>query len=192
MAVSANLTVGQLLTSNIANTYMLNSGLVYVGQTTATSGTTFDLSSCFSATYDSYKVVLSDIRTAAAGGVSLQLMNGTTPVATNYAWAFMRVAYDASTAPTASGYPATTSSWATATSTGTAATAVSIEIFNPFLAQYSYYQIGGSDTRGTSGYGFLGGGGTHTLATSYNSLRFTITGTTISNVQATIYGYRKA
>lgn len=185
-------TTGEVLTASDTNTYLANSGLVYVGQTTATSGTTFDLSSCFSATFDSYKVVLSDIRTAAAGGVSVQLMNGTTPVATNYAWAFMRVAYDATTAPAASGYPATTSSWATGTSTGTAATAISMEIFNPFLSQYSYYQIGGSDTRGTSGYGFLGGGGTHTLATSYNSLRFTVSGTTITNVQATIYGYRKA
>ena len=185
-------TTGELLTASDTNTYLANSGLVYIAQTTATTGTTLDLAGCFSATYDSYKVILSDIRTAGAGGVSLQLMNTTTPVATNYAWAFMRVAYDATTAPAASGYPATTSSWATGTSTNTSATAVSIEIFNPFLAQYSYYQIGGSDARGTSGYGFLGGGGTHTLATSYDGLRFTITGTTITNVRANVYGYRKA
>jgi len=165
-------------------------GMWKVGSVTATSGTTFDLSNCFSADYDAYKVIISNLKLSSVGSISIQLMNGTTPVATNYAWAVMQVAYDASTGPGGSGYPATVSSWATQITGGTIGTASSIEIFNPFQADYTYYQFSSTDNRGTNGYGLRSGGGTHTLSTSYSSLRFTASAT-ITSATATIYGYRK-
>ena len=185
-------TSGEVLTASDTNTYLTNSGLVYVGQTIATSGTTFDINNCFSAAYDSYHVVLSDIRLAGAGSMTFQLMNGSTPSNSNYAWAFTRVAYDATTSINGSGYPSYVSSWSTSLTAGTTASAFSMDIFNPYLAQYSYYQCNATDNRGVNGYGIQIGGGTHASASSYSSLRFTITSTTITNITATVYGYRKA
>jgi hypothetical protein len=177
---------GEVLTAADMNAV----GLWKVGSVTATSGTTFDLSNCFSANYDAYKVIISNLKLSAVGSISIQLMNGTTPVATNYAWAVMQVAYDASTGPGGSGIPATVSSWATQITGGTIGTASSIDIFNPFQADYTYYQFFSTDNRGVNGYGLRSGGGTHTLSTSYSSLRFTAS-QTITSATATIYGYRK-
>jgi len=184
-------TTGEVLTAADTNTYLANSGLVYVGQNTATSGNTLNLLGCFTADYDAYKVVLTNIRATAGTSITFQLLSGSTPVATNYAWAFARVDYLGSSAPFASGFPATVSSWDSGTSIGTSAAACTLEIQNPFLAQFSYYQVAGTDWRGTSGYGQISGGGTHTLATSYTGLRINTPGT-FTNIQAVVYGYRKA
>jgi hypothetical protein len=185
-------TTGEVLTAADTNTYLANSGLVYVGQTTATSGTTLDLSNCFSSTYDAYRIVLSDIRLAGSGSINFQLMNGTTPATTNYAWAFTRVAYDSTTSINGSGYPSYASTWITSNTSGTVSSAFSMDVFNPFLAQVSYYQCNATDNRGVNGYGLQLGGGTQYDATSYSSMRFTLTASTISNITATCYGYRKA
>ena len=60
-------TSGQVLTAADTNTYLANSGLVYV-----TSGTigvavsSVTVSSVFSSTYDSYKIVISGMSTSAS------------------------------------------------------------------------------------------------------------------------------
>jgi hypothetical protein len=187
MATPPTFTAGSILTASQMN----NVGLWRVGSATATSGTTLDIANCFSSDFDAYRVVLSNVRFAAAGSFSFQLMNGTTPSASNYAWAVQQVAYDASGGPSGSGYPSYVTNWRTISDFSTSAGAFSCDIFNPFLAQYSYYSFNGTDSRAINGYGLRVGGGIHADATSYSSLRFTTTASTITNVVATVYGYRK-
>jgi len=77
-------TTGEVLTASDTNTYLANSGLVWVGGATiGTAVSSVNLTSVFSSTYDSYRVVF---RTNSATGNSNFLMRfGTgTAVATNY------------------------------------------------------------------------------------------------------------
>jgi hypothetical protein len=50
-------TVGEVLTAADTNTYLGNSGLVYITQVALTSGSSVTVSNCFSTTYNSYRVV---------------------------------------------------------------------------------------------------------------------------------------
>lgn len=179
-------------TGTVATTADL--GLVYITEASATSGTTLDITSCFSASYDAYRIVISDFRTPAGASLTLQLLSGSTPATTNYAWAFSRVAYDATTPAVASGYPATVSSWATQITTGNpsgTASAAAFDLYNPFLVQQSFFSIQSHDSRGTSGYGVITGGGTHTTAASYNGIRFTLSTSTFTSFKVRVYGYRQ-
>jgi hypothetical protein len=166
-------------------------GLWKVASATATSGTTLDISNCFSSDYDAYKLVITDLRTTNDASFSLQLLNGSTPATTNYAWAFARVAYDATTPPAASGYPSYVSSWASQVSAGTVSSAFTMEIFDPYLAQFSYFTCNSTDKRGVNGYGVINGAGVHATASSYTGIRVTLSANAFTNATATVYGYRK-
>jgi hypothetical protein len=195
MAVKSNFAAGEILTASNVNTYLTNGGLVYITQVTATSGTTVDVTSVFSSSYDAYRFVISDFRTPAGASVTMQLMNGTTPVATNYAWAYARTDYTGTSVPTASGFPAYVAQWATQCTVGNPANEAigfTFDLLNPYLAQVTYLQINSQDSRGTSGYGLISGGGTHYARTSYDGLRMTLTASTIQNIKIRVYGYRQA
>ena len=59
-------TQGEKVTTNLANTYMTNGGLVWISSTTVGSGvTTVTVSNAFSATYDSYRIVVRGITPSA-------------------------------------------------------------------------------------------------------------------------------
>ena len=83
-------TTGEVLTASDTNTYLANSGLVYIKQQTIGSAVaTVNVTSAFSNTYDNYKVVI-------AGGSStssqpLKLQFGST--ATGYNFALIYAAY---------------------------------------------------------------------------------------------------
>jgi len=67
-------TTGEVLTASDTNTYLANSGLVYV--TSATIGTTVSsvtVSNCFSATYDHYKIVISNGSSSTTSNLAFQL-----------------------------------------------------------------------------------------------------------------------
>jgi hypothetical protein len=51
-------TTGEVLTASDTNTYLANSGLVYVGGTSFSAQSTVNLDSVFSATYQNYKIEL--------------------------------------------------------------------------------------------------------------------------------------
>ena len=79
-------TAGSVLTASDTNTYLANSGLVYVTQVTVGSGvTTVNITSCFNSTYDNYLISWANI-TATANSTVLQgkLLVGTTPNASNW------------------------------------------------------------------------------------------------------------
>lgn len=85
MAVTANLSAGQVLTASTVNNYMINSGLVYVGGGSFTGATSFDVTG-FSSTYKYYRLVHSAKRvdSNAASVLYGQLVNGTTVRNTSY------------------------------------------------------------------------------------------------------------
>lgn len=183
---------GEVLTASDTNTYLNNGGLVYINEFSATSGTTIDLTNVFSATYDAYRVVISDFRTAAGASIIAQFLASGSVVNTNYAWSFMRADMAGTYLGAGSGTGATTSSWATQITTSTNAVGAMFDVFNPYLAQYSYYVMYATDNRGITGYGAQYGTGVHQSATSYASMRLTLSASSFTNIKVRVYGYRQA
>lgn len=54
-------TTGEVLTASDTNTYLANSGLVYV-KSQALSGATVTVTNCFSSTYDAYRIVFDGVK----------------------------------------------------------------------------------------------------------------------------------
>lgn len=66
----------EVLTSADTNTYLANSGLVYVASTTFSASSGVEMSNCFSSTYDNYEVHLTYYGSATTN-TSFQMMTGT-------------------------------------------------------------------------------------------------------------------
>ena len=176
-------TTGEVLTAADTNTYLANSGLVYI-TSTALSGSSTVISNCFSATYDSYRCVLSNyqsngtwvtIKLGSANtgyyyaGSAANFVNG------NFTGGFYgdnntafaaAVALSSSTAITAGGY---------------------FELYNPFLTTETTFQSSVIYAT-TSGYGGTVTGFQNS-DTSFTSM--TLSGTSMSGTLR-IYGYRQA
>jgi len=69
-------TTGEVLTASDTNTYLANSGLVYVASTTFSGSTGVEMSNCFSSTYDNYEVHTTLYGSGTTNTV-FQLMTGT-------------------------------------------------------------------------------------------------------------------
>ena len=69
-------TTGEVLTASDTNTYLANSGLVYVGGVTVSGSTPIvDLGTCFNSSYDNYRIVINNVQ--ASADLSLKFYLGT-------------------------------------------------------------------------------------------------------------------
>ena len=69
-------TTGEVLTASDTNTYLANSGLVYVSSTTFSASTGVEMQNCFSSTYDNYLLNITYYGSASTN-TSWQFMSGT-------------------------------------------------------------------------------------------------------------------
>jgi hypothetical protein len=69
-------TTGEVLTAADTNTYLANSGLTYITSASLT-GVTNTFSNCFSTTYDSYRIVISNLNNATGSTRQMSLRMGT-------------------------------------------------------------------------------------------------------------------
>jgi hypothetical protein len=174
----------EVLTSADTNTYLANSGLVYV--TSATIGTTVSsvtVSSAFSATYDNYLIMTTG--GVASGDINMRVTLGST--ATGYYFSGTYVQY---TSTTVNGRAsANDTSW-DAGYGNTNSCSSRIELENPFNAKRTIIRSAATNP-GTAAYmnsyaGFLND------ATSYTAFTITPGGGTMTGGTITVYGYRKA
>ncbi len=77
-------TTGEVLTASDTNTYLANSGLVYVASKTWTSTSAAQqIDSCFTSTYDNYRIVFYAAGSTTGNDfVNFRLVDGTSPVTT--------------------------------------------------------------------------------------------------------------
>jgi hypothetical protein len=79
----------EVLTASDTNTYLNNGGLVYISNTTITAGSpTATVSSCFSSTYDRYKIVISTSASAAGGTQGFILIPNGSNVGNYTSWMY--------------------------------------------------------------------------------------------------------
>jgi hypothetical protein len=174
---------GEVLTASDTNTYLANSGLVYIKQQTVGSGVgSVTVSSAFSSTYDNYKIIYSG--GAGSTGGALQLNLGST--ITGYYGALI-YGTSAGGGPTTAGY---NNGLAWTHSAGVTATGISadLDLIAPFLSVRT--RLANASYNDDSAFGTVNGFLADT--NSYTAFTFTPTGGTLTGGKIYVYGYRTA
>jgi hypothetical protein len=186
-------TTGEVLTASDTNTYLANSGLVYVTSVTAGAGSsTLVIDNCFSSTYTNYVIVF-NISGYAVGPLYMQLRTGSgNDTAATYAYARNYFRWDGGASGGDSTMTGTT--FTVGYCGGGSVTTIENEfnLYNPNVADRTsmgttLVEIG---TATTNSYNMIANGQKQntTQYTGFSLIRYstnTFAGT------ATVYGYRK-
>ena len=182
----------EVLSSSDTNTYLANSGLVYVTQGTVSANTTLNFTSIFTSAYDNYRVVFTSSanQTAPQNQISLRVRSGSTDLSTGNAYGWGRVFYYAGGSG-ASGSAAANEIQMSDSNNGFVS--FSFDLYAPRLTQPT------SLTGQTTAYQPAGGGpflfginwaGYVNNSTSYDG--FSLIGTSNFSGTARVYGYRQS
>jgi len=173
-------TTGEVLTASDTNTYLANSGLVYVSTTTwSGAASSIPVANCFSSTYDNYKIVLTGGVGSTAQAIQLQLTGSTA----SYYGILTYVSY--ATGATTNVTTNNGSLWQYVGESSSSMQWVDLDIFNPYLAKFTMF--GGPYVGSVAGTV----GGYHGVASSYTGFTLSVAGT-MTGGSITVYGYRKA
>ena len=178
--------VGEVLTASDTNTYLANAGLVYIKEVALTTGSTRDITSCFSATYISYRLVIMGLKTNGTDPISVQMLSGTTPAATNYD---RQRLYAQSTTVGGSRTTGQTSLLIGYTATNYIQF-FAYDIAQPYETQKTRFM--GIEAYDDSNINLDMTVGMHTTASSYDGIRILCGSNTFSEGRAIIYGYRQS
>jgi hypothetical protein len=158
-------------------------GLVRISTTTATSGSSLNITNAFSSTYNTYLIVIDDLLYNTGGGV-LRMTLGAT--ATGYYWGCVRVSYGAGTVTTDFGN--NTTSFTIGQGDNTYRSGMVVTVTNPNLAATTGINSLAMDPRTTEStmiwQGYVNN------STQYTD--FTLTpgsSRTFANVSVKVYGY---
>ena len=175
-------TTGELLTASDTNTYLANSGLVFIKQQTIGSGvSSVTVSSAFDSTYENYKIIVSG--GSASGNFVTRLTLGST--ATGYYYAGAYSTYGGVVTGSAG---SNVGFWIT-TAHNTNNVVVDVNVFQPNLAKntsYSTNYFGPS-----SGDGAIALQGFLNDTTAYTAFTFTTSSGTYTGGTISVYGFRK-
>jgi len=176
----------EILTSSDTNTYLANSGLVYVTNASATTGTSLSVNNCFTSTYSAYRIIVSRASLGGTTGMSLRMRAAGSDQATLYYG--IRSGFDYTTGVVSVSNINNGTQWELPLITDTSSAACIIDLYNPQLLLKTQFSAQGSDAR-TGGLGALASGGMINNGTSFDG--FTIfSAQTITSLNLTVYGYR--
>ena len=177
-------TTGEVLTASDTNTYLANSGLVYVKSQTVGSGvSSVTVTSAFSSDYDNYRIVVSG--GSMSSGTALMMRLGTTAT-TGYFGTFLHSLYNVNTPTSVSDNNA--GQFTYAGGGGTDNVGAVIDVMSPNLAKTS--RMSATHIHYSATFGTYTGVDTSTTQhTSFMIIPFT---GTITGSLITVYGYRKA
>lgn len=186
---------GEVLTASDTNTYLNNGGLVYISQTIVTSGvsSTISFNNCFNAGYDNYKLLIDGFQSNTVNtGLLMRLrVGGVDAVATDYYFAEMGL-YMNNTSASANLNGGSYGSTTIFNSVNNLALGnASLDIFNPFKTERTYWT--GNGMLYNTNFGVRTTGNVHNLSNSYDGFSLTTLGAaTIQRIRVRIYGYRNA
>jgi hypothetical protein len=176
-------TTGEVLTASDTNTYLANSGLVYISEQTISSATT-TVSSCFSSTFTNYKIVIDLTASVSAGSNAVSLtLNGLSS-----GYAYNNIRNFATTVDTLTD-SAGTSYFIGATNSTPCTFSSSIEVFKPNLAATTTFTHA-SHGFNSLNYVYYTGGCSVNNTTQYTGCVLTVTGGGTGKIF--VYGYRQA
>jgi len=179
------------LTAADTNTYLANGGLVYIGATTL-NAVSNNITSVFSSTYDSYRVVISNFSSATTTirAINVRLLSGTTPANT----AAYEYVYNFAYQPNLGGNTgvAGATAWEIAVASTRNGQMITFDVNNVFATQATGIVFQSLTYQNNlPGYIIRQGGGGHNVATSYDGFQiFGVTDALSGTVR--VYGYRQA
>lgn len=178
-------TTGEVLTAADTNTYLANSGLVYVTSATVGSGvSTATVASCFSSTYDNYRIIISNVDCSATDNLFSMTLNNS--AGSTYVYSTRWNNY--STAAFGGNNSAGTTFWVLGLTSTSDNTNFQVEVQSPNLAKRTAFT-----TLGSSDSNYVFGGGQDTNAAAQTGFSIVTTGgVTMTGGTITVYGYRKA
>ena len=184
-------TTGEVLTASDTNTYLANSGLVYVaGGALSTAAT--DFIGCFTSEYTNYRVVIDSISLSGSADIYFQLLSGTTPaVGADYSWAYTGLTTTNLSRNSSSTGQTFTYTGMTAIGVNTLVVGgISFDIYNPQLATRTIATCtsAGYDSNFFTRSGIM----QHNVLAAYNGFRLSTQNTPTMAGTVRIYGYRKA
>ena len=177
-------TTGEVLTAADTNTYLANSGLVYVANGTlslTTSAT--NVTGVFSSTYKQYRVLLNVTARSTGNRFDMRYLAGTTPTNTNYYQGGIGGDYASNTTIY---YQRSNNDAQFFGETSSGVSAVTLDIYNPNKASTTIHT--GQVISSSNGIGFSIGG-LQSSGTQFTGFQlFTNTGT--MTVEYQVFGYR--
>jgi hypothetical protein len=186
-------TSGEVLTASDTNTYLANSGLVYVASG-ALSSTGTNFQGCFTSTYTNYRLVFDSIQVSAAADIYFRFLSGTTPaITTNYDYAFLGLtAAGATSNSTAAGdtYGFTGISITGGGVGSTVFAQASMDVFGPQLAQRTQV-LSVSPGVYAGNFGVRTGMSAFSLTSVFDGIAIYTRSAATMGGNVTIYGYRK-
>lgn len=185
-------TAGSVLTAADTNTYLTNSGLVYIAQgelTSSTAALTFN--NVFSSTYDNYRIVIDRYRpTDANRSLYMRLRVGGSDTSSSYVWSMRGLYQDGSSADASSGAPLTTSidlgAYNSLNSVGLCS--CSADICAPFKTERTFLTF--NSVLYNAQYGTRNGFAAQTVETSFTGFSLLSSFGNITNLRCKVYGYR--
>ena len=178
-------TTGEVLTASDTNTYLANSGLVYVKeQTVGSAVASVTVTDAFSATYDNYRIIYTGGNSSTDNDLKLTLGAS----ATGYYSGFVYVQYSLGTVSATSNNNAT--SWASIGAQATTGNSVDVELFGPNQAIRTgmtsrYFGIRTTSVGGSQS-------GFHNATTQHTAFTITCSSGNITGGIVYVYGFRKA
>ena len=178
-------TTGEVLTASDTNTYLANSGLVFVkSQTVGTTVSSVTVSSAFSSTFDNYQIVYTGGTSSATQNIALQMGSTTTGYYGNIIYAV-----PSTPAPTGLGVN-NGASWTYAGDGTTTGARLACTLYAPNLAVRTGIAVSYVGTSTTFGaFGFFSGNLDN--ATQYTAFTIAPNTGTLTGGTITVYGYRK-
>ena len=181
-------TTGEVLTASDTNTYLANSGLVFISSTTITAGaSSVVVSNCFNSSYNRYKIIIETNVNTGGGTQGLTF----TPNVTN-SGNYSSLMYQVATSATVYGANSAAQSYFLVGYGGINQIMVEIDDYNPRTGTGSTGVIRWSSYDNTQS---TGGTGTLWSTTSGTNTGFTFAsggGYTLGAGRVTVYGYRIA
>jgi hypothetical protein len=178
---------GEKITASILNTYAMNSGLVYVTQSTFSGVSTASFNSCFTSSFDNYRIV-GNITASASNVLYFRVRSGGTDrTNADYAWCRSYVAANATTGA-AGIYGASYMIAAVANTNGRQSFA--LDVFGPNLSGFT--NVAGQSTEMAAAMFYLQQiGGISTASATFDGFSVLPVSGTISG-EIRVYGYRQA
>ena len=185
-------TTGEVLTAADTNTYLANSGLVYITTATASNtATTLNVVGCFSSAFTNYRLSFTGTSSAAASDIYIRLLNGSTPVTTGtYGWGFVGQDSRGSSKNTAAFDQTSAYTGMTTFNAPNEKHHANLDVMSPFVAIRTYFlgQATGINS-GLNGFSFINGGSYQESATSFDGFQIVAASNLTTSVR--VYGYRQ-
>lgn len=174
-------TTGEVLTASDTNTYLANSGLVFIKEVTVGNAVaSVTITDVFSSTFDVYEIILNNIDFSGTNDVRFNFDDA----ATNYNWSYMQMSYSSTTI---TGYRAQTQANSVIGIGGTSNdTNLTLTVRGPNLAARTTYSV----HQNTDSYTNVGGGN-QDATTQHTKFKISTSGTSMTGGTITVYGYRK-